>query len=409
VTRRKNDRAAVKARLLIFALLASVVLNAALGFLLFKGVSAPRAQPVAAAAPTAAVASAPAAIDAAVWAGLRPTDLTSLVAQLRAEGFPPNVVRAIVSAQLTAAFAERRKAIDPEDGRRPFWKNQPPDAKVQIAFRQLDREQEKMLRQLLGDDARESDDLWSRRQRRDAWMAELPPEKAAAVKRIRGDFDEQRYDLYMTGLVPAETRAKVEALGKAQRNAIEKLLSPGEFETYELRTSNTAVNLRSWLTQFDPSEQEFRSLYTLQRAFDERMAASRTDNISPEERQREYEAAHQQLREQFKAALGPQRFAEYDRATDSSYQQAARLVARLELPAEAVGQVWSVQKDAQEQAKKIREDRALSEQQRSAQLATLAAESTTKITTVIGARGFEAYKDNIGAWLVDLTIPKTGR
>jgi hypothetical protein len=330
------------------------------------------------------------------------------VAELRAAGFPPNIVRAIVTAQLTAIFAERRRALDPEAGRRPFWKNQPPDAKLQTALRQLDFEQQKMLRRLLGDDA-ESDDLWSRRQQRNAWSTELPADKAAEVKRLREHFDEQRYDVFVASLAPADSRAKLAALEHEQHEAVAKILSPQELEAYDLRTSSTASSLRARMGAFEATEQEFRSLYQLQRSFDERFAALRLTVTPTEEQSHERTEAQKQLTEQFKAVLGPQRYAEYERASDSSYQQAVRLVARLELPSTAANEVWSVQKAIQESATTIRENRALTDAQRNTQLAALAADASARITRTLGPRGFDAYKDNGGWWLAELTTPRPGR
>jgi hypothetical protein len=396
----------MKRPLILFALAGSLALNAALALRWVNRAPAPVVPQ--APAPRAVAPAAPPEITPEIWPSLQPDDLPAHVAQLRAAGFPPNIVRAIVTAQLSASFAARRKALDPDADSRPFWKNHPPDAKLQMAQRQLYSEQRKAMRQLLGD-LTAPDDLWSRRQQPDAWANDLPPEKTAEVKRLRDQFDELRNDIYSDAMWTPNLRAKLEALEKEQHDAIAKTLSPAELEAYDLRASNTANQLRSTLGLFDPSEQEFRTLYQLQRSLDERLAPLRLVANPTDEQVRERTDAQKQLTEQIKAALGPERFAEYERTTDNSYQQTARLVARLELPAETADQVWSVQKQAQERSRAIRQDQSLTEAQRNAQLAALGADASGRVAATLGPRAFEAYKDNGGWWIVDLTAPRPAR
>jgi hypothetical protein len=394
----------VKISLVAVAVISSLALNAALGLALLKTtavpvIEKPVAPPVAESVPLAPK------IDAGIWPSLQPDDLPTLIAQLRAAGFPPIVVRAIVSAQLSKLFAPRRAAMDPGADSRPFFKNLPRDAKLQTALRQLDHEEQKMLRSLLGD-AAEPDELWSR-VRKNRWADGLSPEKAAEVRRIREQIEDQRFAMSIAMPSGLEARAKTIALEKEEHAAIAKILSPQEFEDYALRTSRTANNLRSRLATFDVSEQEFRTLYQHLSAYDERFR--RLSGPPTDEESRQLSAAQKQLEEQIKGTLGEERYREFERSTDYNYQQTARLVARLDLPAAAASQVWSVQKEIQERATTLRGDQSLSEEQRNTQLAALGAEASTKITASLGARGFDAYKENGGWWLLELLMPQPGR
>src|SRR6185369_556593 len=115
--------------------------------------------------------------------------------------------------------------------------------------------------------------------------------------------------------------------------------------------------------------------------------------------------AQKQLNDDIKAALGPDRFADYQRATNFSFRQTSQLVARLELPPETANQVYAVQQDAQTRANTLRRDSTLSPAQRTEQLAALVAEAQGKLTTSLGASGLEAYKQYGGQWLQNL-VPK---
>src|SRR5207245_2401401 len=59
---------------------------------------------------------------AQAWERLHGGDLTTLPARLRAAGFPPAVVRALVREEVDAQFGARRKALFAGQEEIPFWK-----------------------------------------------------------------------------------------------------------------------------------------------------------------------------------------------------------------------------------------------------------------------------------------------
>src|SRR5437763_1267841 len=71
-----------------------------------------------------------AASDFATWAALQADDLHVERERLRAEGFSPQMIRAILSAQIRESFSARRKALDAAQADTPFWKNVTPDPKT---------------------------------------------------------------------------------------------------------------------------------------------------------------------------------------------------------------------------------------------------------------------------------------
>lgn len=345
----------------------------------------------------------PAPIDPGTWTSLQGEDLPTLVAQLRATGFPPNVVRAIVAAQISEQFTARRKALDPEADNRPFWKSQIPDPQVQAARRQLAREQQKALRDVLGDDAEPNDPLSLVSQRRR--LGEVPAEKLPELKQLLRDFDERRSDVVMAGTMLGSDREKLAALEKEQYAAISKLLTPAELEEYDLRASNTANSLRSQLAIFNPTEQEFRAIFKLQRPFDEQYQRVFDTPMTPEIARQRSEG-QKQLQQDIKTLLGPERAQDYERSIDYNYQQASRLVARLELPPETTNQLYAVQKETQARQMEIYGDRTLPAQERTAKLTALHEEATAKVTPLLGGnRGLEAYKQYGGSWLQTL-VPR---
>jgi len=388
-------------KILTFLVVAgSLVLNVVLAWWLIAGLNHPAPVPADAtasllrAAPTAAALER--AIDPDVWPSLQTDDLRTLVTRLRATGFPPDIIRAILSARLGETYIARRKALDPEEDTRPFWKARTSDPKRDLALRQLGREHEKLLRDLLGDQDAADPMAEAYQQRR---LEGVPPEKANQVRELLRDYDGKRADIFAAGIYQGD-RNKLTELEKAQHAALAQVLTPAELVEYDLRTSNTANQLRFELSAFDPTEAEFRELFQLKESFGDRLGPM--SGPPTREQMLARNEAQKQLTEQIKATLGPVRAEEYVRALDGNYRQTSQLVARLELPPETTNQVWTVQKDIQERTQALNKDRSLTAEQRAGQLAALADEAKTRISATLGDRGFEAYQQYGGRWLQSL-------
>ncbi len=338
------------------------------------------------------------------WTDFKTEDLPAMVQQLRDHGFPPHIVRAVASGRLREVYAARFRALDPQSDSRPFWQSPGTDMKLMQQQRQLYREQQQALRDLLGPDAEQSDVNALYQGRR---FDSVPPEKAADVRRILRDFDDKRQELFSVGYsgTPEQGR-RINALEQEQRDALMAVLSPQELEAFQLRNSDTARSLRAQLSAFNPSEEEFRTLYKLQSEFDAQFG--RLFGMPSTEEQQRRSAAQKQMNDQIKATLGPVRGAEYERANDYYFRQTNQLISRLELPVETTTQIWSVKQDIEQRAAAIRRDQTLPPDDRTKQLATLSEEASAKVTPLLGgARGFEAYQQNGGSWIQSLT-PRPG-
>ncbi len=388
----------------------SLLINAALAAVLVAGAftSKPNVDTetaAAAAARTAAAAKA-ASTNVDVWSTIKSDDLPGLVAHLRAAGFPARLVRAILAAQIRDQFAARRKAIEGNSADGAFWKNATIDPKQQLALRELSREQQKMLRDLLGPDADSDDSIGSAY--RDRGLTGLPAAKVSQVRQILQDFDEQRQDLYATiamgGMVTfgSTEQAKMRAIEQAQHAELAKVLTPAELENYDLMTSNIAQSLRYQLSAFNPTEDEFRALFKIQQDSQDKMAPV-MGMMTPDE-MRARQDAQKQLNAQVELALGNERYADYQRATDYNYRQTTLLVARLELPADTANQLYAIQKDYQQRRMDLQA--STSPEDRAQQLAALQQEAIAKVTPILGSdKAVEAYKQYGGNWIKSM-VPR---
>jgi hypothetical protein len=342
------------------------------------------------------------------WTSIGSSDLAGLVTRLRAEGFPPAVIRAIISAQLTERFADRRKALIPSDEDTAFWKARgflgiDTDPKRMAARRELALEQSRMLKELLGPDATAgSDEFASLYQRRQ--YGTLPRDKVDQLQQISQDYSELAMQIRSEaqGLMLPEDRQKLALLEKEKWKDYAAVLTPDELADFELRTSTTANNMRYQLSAFEPSEQEFRALFPLQKAFDDNFGPNSGRSINGMEAMNQRRDAEKQLIAEAKAVLGEERGAEYERSRDYSYQSVANIAKRLELPKSAALDVWNLQKDIEQRSRALQMNRELTSEARNAQLAALAEEAKAKVTNTLTARGYEAYKQNGGYWLQNI-------
>ncbi len=397
-------------------LLASLAVNAAVITLYVKrspgSATAARsaALPAAAATPSlagtsgesATLTAAPSAQLAKGWAELQSGDLNTLPERLRAAGFSPSMVRAIVAAQVYEQFAARRKEIIGQQPEQPFWqtsRNAFMDPKTTAALRDLNKEQTALMKSLLGPGGAPGGDeaaAWHRRQ-----FGNLAPEKLAQLQSITADYSELQQEVHAkaNGTMLAEDREKLAFLEKEKLADIARTLSPQEFEDFQLRSGNTAQQLRNQLSGFNTTEAEFRALYKVTAAIDEKYG---TNNPFGSRNSGDIQNRQTELLAQMQTVLSPERFAEYKLATDPQAQQVSRLVARLELPPATTQQVVALQTDFQTRARALQTNRDLPVAERTAQQAALLQEATAKLTAALTPRGLEAYKQHGGFWLESL-------
>jgi len=351
---------------------------------------------------TADTASA-ADIPATTWSTLQNGDLATLVARLRAAGFPPNVIRRIVSDQLGLEYTKRYGDLLKQLFDRPFWKDSSGgafDPKIMTAMRAATKEYTDTLKSLVGEDPSADKSASTSQKRR---YGDLPSAKIEQLQAIESDYSELAMQVRndARGMMLPEDNAKLALLEKEKLADFAKVLTPQELEEYNLRSSTTASQMRSTLATFNPTEAEFRGLFKIQSALDEQYPRPMYGITTPDQ-MAPRQAAEKELQPQIQALLGPDRYADYQLATDPKYQQINRLVARLELPASTSVDVVNVQETIQKQATALRQDRTLSPDQRNAQLAALAQQAQTQLTTTLGTQGYEAYKNYGGYWLQNL-------
>jgi hypothetical protein len=350
-----------------------------------------------------ATADATASVDGKTWASLNTADIHALVARLRAAGFPPAVIRAIVTREINESFKARREQLLPSREDRPFWQTNGPglngyDPKYFAAMRDLAREQGKLLKDVLGDDLNAGDTLNDNQRRR---FGDLPPDKIEQIQRLNQDYNDLRNEVSMAsrGIILPEDRQKLAMLDQERRADLAQILSPQEMEDYLMRTSPTTARLRNTLTAFNATEAEFRAVYQAQQSFDEKYNIQTMGGGFTPELVKERQAAQAQTNEQIKAVLGDERYADYVRASDREFQQLNRLTQQASLPDTAAVQVYNLRDQTFKESGRIYEDPALNGEQKRAALQALGQSARAQITSTLGDDASASYLKVAQRWL----------
>jgi hypothetical protein len=351
--------------------------------------------------PLARAANAP--VDPRTWASLKTGDLRSLAGRLRAAGFPAKLVRTIVQAQIDEQFRPRREALVAHLSAAPFWdvhfNNM--DPKFMADLNAISREEAKAIKEILGPDASPPDpigNMMTQNQR-----GSVPPEKYARVQAILNDYNEMRNEVTSgtNGVFLPEDQEKLGYLGKQQQADLEGVLTPDEMLEYKLRNGQNASMLRYALQGFNPTEDEFRSIFKAQDDFDRQYGSNNGPLTQEQVKARQDHQAD--LDAQIQDALGSDRYAEYKRDTAPGYVELSKFVERLGLPSSTTEQVTAVKDDFSRRVDAIRKDQSLSPPDRASQLAALLDESSGKLSEVMGDQAFADYKQTQGWWL---RVPK---
>lgn len=407
-------------------LVLSVILNVALGALLLKP-AAPPPPPSAKAEPAPAAPAAPPAVASAPkprtvtqvvtntlaqkfdWNAVESADYKQYIANLRAIGCPEETIRDIITADVNKLYDAKRKALAGPKKKFEFWK---PGAMMGGAIdpertekeRALNQERRALLTQLLGSAPDEKPELMAGMTSQvEAMFDFLPTDKRTKVFDLMQDMQTKMQKAMKGGSPDPEDMKK---LFKESEAAIAAVLTPEEMLDYNLRFSMTANTMRMQLAGFEPTEQEFLELYKKRKAYDDEYgnAFGGGLNLKGEEKEKR-DAAKKALDESIKSQLGEQRYAEFKRGEDFAYQAMYRVADREGLGKEAAIKVYDMKQAAEAQAKQLRDDKALSGEQRTAALRAIREETERAVKGVLGEKGFTSLERNNGAWWLRSLAP----
>jgi len=220
------------------------------------------------------------------WRRIESSDYPTYIANLRAIGCPEPTIRDIIGADLNNRSQARKTALYLEaKGPFTFWATDDHThleparaAELTEKLALCDREQSTAWTQLFGAEPGDGRGTWTEQQaERERRLAFLPPatqNQLRALDALDPDLDEQIQavvDVRSSITNPQELQQLLDRYSR-RKTELSQVLSPQEFEQYELNTSWTAENVRRRLAGFEPTEDEFRTIFQLWRAHDDALA-----------------------------------------------------------------------------------------------------------------------------------------
>ena len=344
---------------------------------------------------TTVVAAAGKAFD---WRLVESDDYKKYIANLRAIGCPEETIRDIIIADVNKLYDSKRREMAGPKKKFEFWKSGAMmgammDTERMEKERALNKEKRALLTELLGSPPDEKPDLLGGMASQIETMFDfLPAEKRSKVFEAMQDMQAKMQKSMRGGAPDGEDIRKAMKESEATLAAI---LTPEEMLDYNLRFSMTANTMRMQLAGFEPTEQEFLDLFKMRKAHDDEYGGALSGTLSKTEREKA-DAAKKEMDGHVKELLGENRYADYERSQDWSYQQIYRITEKNNLPKSDAIKVYDMKKLAEEQAKNVRNDKSLDQAARDLALRGIRTETENSFRQVMGAKAYESYENN--AW-----------
>ena len=371
-------------KLLLPLLVLSVAANGVLVLGPWRERMGPSAADNPAARPLSAEAEILAAVDPDLTAAIASGDTTQLLTALRQAGFPDRYVRAMTWAAATGDSDEllevyRRQAAT------PFWRLGVEQVDDQRRMREAARRsRERMLAAFGG---RMPADL-STVGRVDSRYRFLPADKIAAVAQIDSDYAAMAIESQAERGTLDQSVMRL--LDQERRADLAKVLTAEEMELHDLYLSSSAASLRRQLAGFQPTEAEFRAMFSIRRSIDE--ASGRPVGMPG----MNFISTDSRDNAKYRAVLSPERSAEFDRSQDQGYRAAQEIVNHYNLPPAAALESYELQKAYQA---RMRDGSAMATPETRRELAQQARADFTRVLSPAGA---EAYFATAGRWIIPL-------
>ncbi len=287
------------------------------------------------------------------WSQVESTDYKQYVKNLRALGFPEPLVRDILIADVDKLYAVREQALKPKlvpyDA--PLSQRQnlavtEEDWNRVKALWQLRVEKQGVLEQILGDYVPRDILRTPVSRNYEAYeyaISQLPPEKRDAVQMA------QETEILVEGMHKTSIKDHAEELdafrqSREQRDAaLRAVLTPEEFEKYEMNTTPAGFELARRVIGMAPTDEEFQTMFRIawKNWVDTGGVYGRWRAVSVPREQ--IAAADREMNDSLNAALGPDRFLDYKMAVSTIGQQMRNFGARFELPPAMIGQAFELQ------------------------------------------------------------------
>jgi len=293
----------------------------------------------------------PAALANFDWTAVESTDYKQYIANLRALGVPEEGIRAIIIADVNQLYEPREAALrtkrtpDDQSAGQRWAAAANADVERLKQLRAVQMEKQATLKELLGvyvprdivrmPAARNYEAI-------EYALAQLPDQKRDAVQSLVEDF-------YFTHDSPTGPGRFVSLsdyvkLCEQRDQGLQQILTPEEFRQYTMNTAPPGTELARCVAGMSPTDSEFSAMFDIKSDNWTETGGVygrwRANKVPPEQ----IAAADQRMDERLQAALGPERFLDYQLAATELGQELRNLGDRYDLARSTLSEAYAVQK-----------------------------------------------------------------
>jgi hypothetical protein len=341
------------------------------------------------------------------WSQIESPDYRLYIANLRAVGCPEMTIRDLIMTDVMRLYAQRRGKYAHNGREFKYWETdekrklkQSQFAEREAQLASIDKELPAVLRELLGVNyERELNKYFVDSNEDERRLSFLSEDKRDSVIAIRDHWESQRdavLDRAKNGVLSPGDLVLLKQYEQERDRSLASILSASERETYELSTSATADRLRKELVGFNPTEAEFRQIYALEKALDEKYAYQ---NLSDELVQKSHAADEAALQDELTKILGDQRTTDLNRSHDANYRELATLTEQYSLPADTTQNLAEMRQVVESEQKRLMEDTSIPANRRRIALKEIQDETERAFREALGSEAYDAYLQGAGSWI----------
>lgn len=344
------------------------------------------------------------------WHQVESEDYRAYIDNLRSIGCPEETIRDIIKADVDKLYSSKLDELKPEREPFEYWKTgnswikaMQPDAGSLQEQNALNSEKRGVLKALLGEDY-EPETNWLESMTGgfnpfEQMLDFLSPTKQASVMETYQKYAAKQAELAMNGAMDQEDMKALMEIQRERDRELAKLMTPQEKKDFDLRMSDSAMMLRSQLTGFNPTKDEFEQIFDLKKSFDDEhgtLGMAYTD----QESRKVYQEAESEYEESIAALLGEDRYDEYQMGKDYNYQGLKKAAERYGAETETAKELYTSMQTAQSAARSIRNNADLDQTRKREMLQGIRGETEALLVDSFGQEGFEKYsKENYANWL----------
>lgn len=344
------------------------------------------------------------------WGELESQDYRAYIQNLRQVGCPEQTIRDIIIADLDMLWAPRIRSLLPPAQAMNYWESA--QEKLANDFdgrarerqeRAIDREKRDVVRELVEVDlASERHKLQGKEDPHERRLQFLPAQKRMDAREIMDLHQEEESQIRERvaeegAPLTAEERNRLKEIKDARTAALDQLLTPAERELYELWTSPSADTVRHDFYGMEATEEEFRKVYALQRAFDEDWNRDQY-NVQDPTVGAMWGKAKSELDSKVKQALGEERFTQYQRGRDEDFHLLNAAVSRYGLRREQAAAVYQMKQVLAQEKEWVQQNAEFTQAQKQTALAAMERETQLAVKEALGENAYNYYQRR-AAWL----------